>query len=386
MANEKQEGTVVESHTPGRTPVNEAHRKYAYCSLPVVREREFVPGVNEHRSRLILMNEKKWVNGTVLHYYFFDKPTDGESVMLSTGKTKFVPWTTSEAEKNVVRKAFELWKQVGIGLEFKEVATRDEAEIRIAFMRGDGAWSYVGRDILTVGTGERTMNFGWDLTQHPREIDTAVHEIGHTLGFPHEHQNPHAGIVWDEEAVYAALGQPPNSWDRQTTFHNIIRKISPDSVQGSNWDPDSIMHYPFEPGLIKQPEKYRTGLSPAGGLSERDKAWVKTFYPSLTQQDYTELKPFHSVQLELAPGQQRNFTFTPTATRQYELRTFGTADTVLVLFEEVNGELKYRSGDDDSGEDRNAYMKLKLFAGRRYVLRLRLYYTDRSGATAVMLW
>ena len=53
------------------------------------------------------------------------------------------------------------------------------------------------------------MNFGWDLTQ-PGEIDTAIHEIGHTLGFPHEHQNPHAGIVWDEEAVYAALAQPPN--------------------------------------------------------------------------------------------------------------------------------------------------------------------------------
>ena len=31
------------------------------------------------------------------------------------------------------------------------------------------------------------MNFGWDLTQ-PGEIDTALHEIGHTIGFPHEHQ------------------------------------------------------------------------------------------------------------------------------------------------------------------------------------------------------
>jgi len=39
-------------------------------------------------------------------------------------------------------------------------------------------------------------------------LDTAVHEIGHSLGFPHEYQNPKAGIVWNEEAVYAALGQP----------------------------------------------------------------------------------------------------------------------------------------------------------------------------------
>ena len=74
-----------------------------------------------------------------------------------------------------------------------------------------------------------------------------AHEIGHTIGFPHEHQNPNAGIVWDEEAVYRALGGPPNNWSRETTFHNIIRKIQPDRVQGSTWDPDSVMHYPFEP-------------------------------------------------------------------------------------------------------------------------------------------
>ena len=42
----------------------------------------------------------------------------------------------------------------------------------------------------------------------------------------------------------------PNSWPREKTFWNIIRKIPPDSVQGSSWDPDSIMHYPFEAGLI----------------------------------------------------------------------------------------------------------------------------------------
>ena len=46
------------------------------------------------------------------------------------------------------------------------------------------------------------MNFGWDLTPLGRST-TALHEIGHTLGMPHEHQNPFAGIAWDEETVYA---------------------------------------------------------------------------------------------------------------------------------------------------------------------------------------
>ena len=129
----------------------------------------------------------------------------------------------------------------------------------------------IGRDVLDIGGNQRTMNFGWDLTRPAQEIDTAVHEIGHTLGFPHEHQNPNAGIVWDEEAVYAALAKPPNSWDRDTTFHNIIRKIEPDTVQGSNWDPNSIMHYPFEAGPDQGARAVPTGLDPAGGLSERDR-------------------------------------------------------------------------------------------------------------------
>jgi hypothetical protein len=250
-------------------------------------------------------------------------------------------------------------------------------------MRGDGAWSYVGRDILAQGPNKRTMNFGWDISE---DLDTAVHEIGHTLGLPHEHQNPNAGIVWDEEAVYAALAEPPNNWSHETTYHNIIRKISPDTVQGSNWDPNSIMHYPFEAGLIKQPEQYAAGLDPVPGLSERDKTWVRAFYPPLDPAERAELEPLQSEPLAILEGQQRDFTILPDATRYYDIRTFGTSDTVMVLFEEEDGELQYRTADDDSGEDSNASIRTKLVKGHKYVLRIRLYYSERSGETAVMMW
>lgn len=287
-----------------------------------------------------------------------------------------------------MRRAFQTWKDLGIGLEFDEVSTRDEAEIRIGFMRGDGAWSYIGRDIIDLGIGRdhRTMNFGWDLTRHPQEIDTAIHEIGHTLGFPHEHQNPNAGIVWDEEAVYAALAKPPNSWPRETTYHNIIRKIAPDTVQGSTWDPDSVMHYPFGPGLILEPAQYRSGINPPGGLSERDVTWVKTFYPPMNEQDDPLLHPVESVRLEIGPGEQRNFRIRPAATRLYTIGTFGLSDTVMVLFERVGEQLRYLKGDDDSGYDRNARITYRLRKGREYVVRLRLYYADRRDETAIMLW
>jgi Astacin (Peptidase family M12A) len=360
---------------------------FSYCSLPPVPPRQLAPGTDPARFEAIVVNESKWVNHTVLHYYFFDRDTDGEQVFLADGTSQWRPWTTDKAHQDVVRDAFDRWEALGIGLEFVEVSSRDEAEIRIGFMQGDGSWSYLGRQILDRGVNERTMNFGWDLLRSPREADTALHEIGHTLGLPHEHQNPNAGIVWDEEKVFAELGGPPNNWSRDKTRWNILRKIEPDTVQGSNWDLDSIMHYPFPAGLILQPERFRTEpLSPAGGLSARDLAWVRAFYPDGDDSDLPELLPFQSRELAIPPGQQRDLAIRPTATRQYTLQTFGESDAVMVLFERADGQLRFQAGDDDSGEDRNATLQLKLFQGREYVLRTRLAFSQGPGETAVMMW
>lgn len=356
-----------------------------HCALRARPARVFAPGVSSERLSLLDILGNKWVSGTVLRYYFFDRPTDGQNVLFTDGSTQWRTWVGAEAQRQVVRRGFEEWKNANIGLDFKEVSDREEAEIRIGFMRGDGAWSWLGREILDHGPNERTMNFGWDLTR-PGELDTAIHEIGHTLGFPHEHQNPKAGIEWDEEAVYAALALPPNQWDRDTTYWNIIRKLNPSEVEGTVWDPDSIMHYPFEKGLIKKPEKYVNGLQPAGGLSEKDKTWVKSLYPPVEEKIKDQLKPGISVPLKISAGEQRSFTVAPQETRHYEFQTFGTSDSVMVLFEDVDGQLRYRTGDDDSGQDTNAYFRVKLIKGRKYVLRLRLYYSDRPGETSVMMW
>ena len=344
-------------------------KELRYCDQPAVQERTFDRDIHSDRARLVRNLDRKWVNGTRLHYYFFTNPGN---------------WRGTSAELNVVRQAFDEWKNVGIGLEFEEVDSVDEAEIRIGFLRGDGAWSYVGRDVLDQGQTARTMNFGWNIAN---DIDTAIHEIGHTLGFPHEHQNPNAGIVWNEEAVYQALAQPPNAWSRETTFWNIIRKLPQSEVEGSEWDKDSIMHYPFEAGMILEPEEYKTNpLMPGPGLSTRDREWVKSFYPALRGDDYDELTPFQSVQATLNPGEQLNFHVRPSATRVYTFATFGWSDTVLVLFEEIDGQPRYVTGDDDSGYARNARFEQKLFAGRTYILRVRLYWQHRKGDFGVMMW
>jgi len=348
-----------------------------YCSERAGTVRTFAPNVGTERQRLIVMGSDKWVNGTVLRYAFF--PNSGN----------FRSWAGTDGLKSQVRKAFKQWSDIGIGLKFEEVQNRGQAQIRIGFEDGDGHWSYVGRRILQEGADDKTMNLdpSDNISGGQYGVDVAAHEIGHTLGFPHEHQNPNAGIVWNEEAVYTALAAPPNRWDRETTFHNIIRKIPPDQVQGSAWDKDSVMHYPFGPGLIKEPVAYQSGLQPRGGISPRDKEWVKTFYPALTKKDDEELPLLESRRLSIGPGQQRNFVLKPKVTRHYMIATFGSSDTVGVLnIRDADGSERYLTADDDGGLDRNMTIFRRLQAGSVYVLRLRLYYAASAGETAVMWW
>ena len=356
-----------------------------YCNVKPTTLRVFGPSVSADRASAINSLSDKWVNGTELTYYFFDKPTDGMNITLADGSVSFVPWRGTASQMEAVRKGFKAWADLGLGIKFREVSSRDQAMVRIGFMAGDGSWSYVGRAILDIAADQRTMNFGWDITN---DIDTATHEIGHTLGFEHEHQNPFSGIVWDEEKVYAALSKPPNSWPRQKTYYNIIRKLSENSVAGTQWDLNSVMHYPFEAGLIRHPEIYQTQpLQPAGGISARDQAYVKQLYPQQGPvSGFPELKLMQSMPLNIAPGQQIDLRLLPNRSRNYDIRTFGTSDTVIVFFEDVNGDLKYRGGDDDSGEDRNAHLKVRLSRNQKYVLRVRLYYADHAGETAVMWW
>ena len=342
------------------------------CGLPSVPDRQLDAGIDPGREFLIRYNEKKWVNNTILHYCFLEAP---------------VSWRGAPAQKEEVRKAFKKWKQLGIGLKFEEVSDPTQAEIRIGFKRG-GSWSYVGRDGIDLvnDPSKRTMNFGWDLTT-PYGKDTALHEIGHALGFPHEHQNPNAGIVWDVDAVNAYFSGPPNNWDEGKIFHNILRKISSTDVGGSNWDKDSIMHYQFDAGLINSPAFYKTNpLIPAAGLSEVDIKEVKKFYPDTSSKPNVELKPFLSKLVKLAPGQQIDYVIKPEISREYTMQTFGTMDTVMVLFEDDGGEPIYLAGDDDSGSKYNSKIENRLISGRTYFLRLRLYYADRTGHGGVMLW
>ena len=114
--------TAAEVENPENAPRGKKH----YCTLVKAPVRVFAPEVAAHREAMILVSSKKWVNGTQLKYYFFNGGNDGSPVA----------WKGDATQQNMVKQAFQTWKNLGIGLTFTETNDKNEAQIRIGFMHG----------------------------------------------------------------------------------------------------------------------------------------------------------------------------------------------------------------------------------------------------------
>jgi Astacin (Peptidase family M12A) len=339
-------------------------QKRKLCSQPAPIVQLFEPNITPGRMNFILSSNKKWVNGTEIKYMFIEGP---------------------EAQREVVRKAFKTWKNLGIGISFKEVNSVEDSMVRIGFAN-DGSWSYVGRDILTIRKTDKTMNFGWDLTANSYGLTTALHEIGHTVGFQHEHQSPFAGIVWNTEAVYHEFSGSPNNWPKNQIDNNIINKIPANQVKGSDWDPNSIMEYEFGPGLVTEPAQFKNGIFPPGTLSDLDISGIKSFYPIIKESTIEKLHVQKSTVINAKPGEQVDFIFKAPATKKYTFQTFGEMDTVMVVSEKGGKENHYLSGDDDSGFEKNTKIQLPLVKGREYLINVRVLFAAKENSGGIVVF
>lgn len=305
----------------------------------LMRHQETVAGPSG-RVRAISPRGKAWNNGSTL-------------------RVRFIGGT--QAQRNVAVTQAGWWSAVAnLRFDFNDAP---DAELRIAFDAADGAWSYVGTDCRSIPLNQPTMNLGF------LDGGTAAHEFGHAIGLAHEHQSPFGGIQWNEQVVIREMARSPNFWNEATTRHNILFKYSAEQVNGTDFDPESIMLYFFPASWTLNGVETRANEV----LSALDKQFIagaKMYPRSGPSIDHPTLLKVGAARRTRAsigkPGEQDLYQFVVGNPGLHVIDTQGPTDVVMKLFG-PDSTTNLIATDDDSGLGTNARIALSLSAGNYYV-------------------
>ena len=297
-------------------------------------------------ARAIIDFRRLWINGSTL-------------------QVRFMGGTS--AQHDLVKEQAGWWvEHANLQFTFNDAPN---AEIRIAFDPNDGAWSYVGTDAREIPLNAPTMNLGFT------DSGTPAHEFGHAIGLQHEHQNPDGGIEWNEPVVLQALSGPPNNWSPEQIQHNVLKKYSVDQINGTEFDPDSIMLYffPVEWTLNGIATKNNDVLS----VMDKDFIASSLAYPGRGETAAVELPVIDTSGIAAnigSAGEEDLYSFTVTEEGRYTIETGGQTDLVMKLFG-PNSKTQLIAEDDDGGDGRNSRITANLAAGD-YFAQIRHYNTS----------
>lgn len=313
------------------------------------------------------------------------KPLPGRMVTLASGparaafeiaklwpnqtalKVRFLNGTITQ--QNMVKRFAPKWMEyANLTLTFGNVFT---SQIRISFNSNDGAWSYLGTDATKAPVSQPTMNLGW------QDESVILHEFGHMLGMVHEHQSPADNpIQWNRDAVIKDLSGPPNNWTIEQIESNVFNRYSTSQINGSVFDPKSIMLYSF-------PADWTTNgfhTEPNKDLSDLDKEFAQRVYPGKGTTEPTSptvipVSETNVVQAEIGkPGEEDVFIFTAASQGTYTISTDGSTDLVMALY---NSDGVRLGQDDDSGAGKNPMLSKELIPGT-YKVQIRHYNAARG--------
>ena len=157
------------------------------------------------------------------------------------------------------------------------VQTTTDPQVRIARLPGDGYWSYLGTDVLSIKKKEPTMNLDSFTMNTPESEYRRVvrHETGHTLGCPHEHMRRALVNLIDPAKAIAFFGNN-QGWDPDMVRRQVLTPIEESSLIGTmTSDSNSIMCYQL-PGSIT-----KNGKPIVGGkdIDKSDSKFMGSIYP-----------------------------------------------------------------------------------------------------------
>lgn len=218
-----------------------------------------IPDDQKSRDRGVLDLKDRWDSGQIIKVGFLEGSTKLKDRVFKTAQR----WTIDG--------------EGGANLKFEKVADPEQADIRVAFDRNAGSWSYVGKKALDIQKRTPTMNLGWvsESTAEKSFASVVLHEFGHAIGLLHEHNHPQANLKWKKDVVYADLMGPPNNWSKKTIDFNVFESY-PESrvVCSEDMDRVSIMIYTIPARWLDgQP-----GIMPSDHLSEDDIKFIRQQY------------------------------------------------------------------------------------------------------------
>lgn len=154
--------------------------------------------------------------------------------------------------------------------------TVGQGEVRLS-RNARGYWSYLGTDILHVPPGRATINLQ-GFTENTRSSEWArvpAHEVGHTLGMPHEHLRRAFVERIDRQKAYSYFLRT-QGWGKDLVDVNVLTPLEEVALlRPTPPDQMSIMTYSLPAEIMVD----GVGIVGGVGLTATDLAYVDDIYP-----------------------------------------------------------------------------------------------------------